>query len=173
MALAKFECYVMNDDFDQMQNGMFYNPMEILDGKSMNDLCVNYPSEIAQGLEQEEYTYKHMKGSLIEELCDGNQEMITTYLEMDMCELTLFVNLDFNFNSIIRVAAEIGQQQTVKYVLEKVNDLNSIEYQDIFMIELSRQLQLPRIDRFYDFLHRDYAEAKEIEAENQKSIAGG
>jgi len=140
MALAKFEYYVMNDDFDQMQNGQFYNAQEILDGKSMNDICVNYPSEIAQGLEQEEYTYKHMKGSLIEELCDGNQELIETYISMDICELTLFVNLDFNFCSIIRVASELGQQQTVKYVLEKVNDLNSIEYQDIFMIELSRQL---------------------------------
>ena len=108
----------------------------------------------------------------MEEICDGSEELEQTYLDMDLCELTLLVNLDFNFSSIIRVAAEMGQQQTVKYILEKINDLNSIDYQDIFMIELSRQLQLPRLDRYYDFLHRDYEEAKEIEAENQKSFAG-
>jgi len=76
----------------------------MLDGKSINDICVTYPSEIAQGIEQDESMYKHMKGSLMEEICNGSEEMTETYLEMDLCELTLLVNLDFNLISIIRVA---------------------------------------------------------------------
>lgn len=47
MMRATFDKYMMNDDFDQMQKGGFYNAREMLDGKSMNDVCVNYPSEIA------------------------------------------------------------------------------------------------------------------------------
>ena len=49
-----------------------------------------------------------MAGSLMEEICDGSEELEQTYLDMDLCELTLLVNLDFNFSSIIRVAAEMG-----------------------------------------------------------------
>jgi hypothetical protein len=58
-------------------------------------------------------------------------------------------------------------------ILQKIFDINSIDYQDIFMFELPVQLKMPRIDRLYDFLHRDYAEAKQIEEENQMSLASG
>lgn len=41
------------------------------------------------------------------------------------------------------------------------------------MMELPVQLSKPRIERLYDFLNRDYKEAKEIEMDNQKSLASG
>jgi len=66
--------------------------------------------------------------------------MLATYLDMDLCKLTLLVNLDFNFNSTIRKAGELNQNSTIKFLLDKVNDLNSIEYQDVFMFDLSRNL---------------------------------
>ena len=41
------------------------------------------------------------------------------------------------------------------------------------MLELPRMLQLPRIERLYDFLERDYAEAKKIEEQLAASLAHG
>ena len=41
------------------------------------------------------------------------------------------------------------------------------------MLELPVHLKMPRIDRIYDFLHRDYAETQQIEKENQESLAHG
>lgn len=58
-------------------------------------------------------------------------------------------------------------------ILEKIFDVNSIEYQDIFMMELPIQLKMPRIERLYDFLHRDYKEAKVIESQNQRAMLKG
>jgi hypothetical protein len=51
--------------------------------------------------------------------------------------------------------------------------MNEIAYQDILMMELPRMLQLPRIERLYDFLERDFNEAKTIEKENQEALAHG
>ena len=48
----------------------------------------------------------------------------------------------------------------MKVILDKIFDINSIDYQDFFMMELPVQLKQPRIERIYDFLHRDYEEAK-------------
>jgi hypothetical protein len=94
-------------------------------------------------------------------------------MDMQLCEKNLLIQLDFNFCSTLRFAAELNENQSVKVILEKIFDINSIDYQEIFMLELPVQLKMPSIDRIYDFLHRDYAEAKQIEKENQESLASG
>jgi hypothetical protein len=95
------------------------------------------------------------------------------YMGMQLGEKNLFISQDFNFVSTTRYAAELNENQSVGVILEKIFDLNSIDYQDIFMMELPVMLRMPRIDRIYDFLNRDYAEAKEIEKQNQESLASG
>ena len=50
MQLAKFEYFVLNDDFEQLMREEFYQGQEVLQGKSINDLCLGFPREVAQGL---------------------------------------------------------------------------------------------------------------------------
>ena len=52
MQLAKFENFVLNDDFDVLMREEYYQSQELLDGKSINDLCLNHPRYVAQGTEQ-------------------------------------------------------------------------------------------------------------------------
>jgi hypothetical protein len=58
---------------------------------------------------------------------------------------------------------ELNSNQSVKILLEKIFKLNDIKYQELLMIDLTRFLQMPRIERLYDFLERDYEEMMEIE----------
>ena len=44
--------------------------------------------------------------------------------------------------------------------MTKIFELNDVKYQEIFMMEIPRLLQLPRIERLFPFLTRDYAEMR-------------
>ena len=50
MQLAKFEYFVLNDDFEALLRSEFYQPQEVLEGKTINDLCLNFPKEVNFGL---------------------------------------------------------------------------------------------------------------------------
>ena len=54
---AKFENYLLNDDFDKVQKVDFFKAQEILEGKSIHDISVTMPNEVAQGLLQDEAQY--------------------------------------------------------------------------------------------------------------------
>lgn len=78
--------------------------------------------------------------------------------------------MDFNFTSSLRIAAELNSNQAVKQIMTKIFELNDIKYQEIFMMEIPRLLQLPRIERLFPFLTRDYAEMR-INKEEEKVAA--
>lgn len=112
-------------------------------------------------------------GSLISDVSDNDPVFMQSFMDMQLCEKNLLIQLDFNFCSTLRIAGELNENQSVKVLLMKIFELNSIDYQDIFMLELPVMLKMPRIDRIYGFLHRDYAETKQIEKQNQESLASG
>lgn len=97
--------------------------------------------------------------------------MMESYEKMDLCEKNLLIQLDFNFCSSLRIAAELNSNQSVKQLLSRIFEINDIKYQEIFMLELPRLLQLPRIERLYGFLTRDYEERKANEEENALAMA--
>ena len=68
------------------------------------------------------------------------------------------VQIDFNFVSSIRLAMELNSNQSVKLMLNNVFKLNSIEYQEMMMLDLPKMLQQPKIERIFPFLERDYEE---------------
>jgi hypothetical protein len=171
MQLAKFEYFVLNDDFEALMREEFYQAQEVLQGKSINDLCLGFPREIAIGLKQPYKQYSNIRGSLIEELSNGEENVMNGYEGMNLCERNLLIQLDFNFCSSLRIAAELNSNQSVKQLMVKIFELNDIKYQEIFMLELPRLLQLPRIERLFDFLTRDYEERKANEEENAKAMA--
>lgn len=50
MQLAKFEYFVLNDDFDALMREEFFQAQEVLEGKTICELCLNFPREINYGL---------------------------------------------------------------------------------------------------------------------------
>lgn len=160
MKLGKFEYFVLNDDFEALMREEFFQSQEVLQGKTINDLCLQFPKEVAHGLKQDREQYKQIHGSLIEELCNKEQTLLDYYLELDLCEYNLLIQLDFNFTSSLRIAAELNSNQAVKQILVKIFEQNDVAYKDFFMMEFPRLLQLPRIERLYEFLTRDYSEKR-------------
>lgn len=57
MQLAKFEYFVLTDDFDKLMREEFYQAQEVLHGKMICDICLNFPKEIATGLRLDEKQY--------------------------------------------------------------------------------------------------------------------
>ena len=68
MQLAKFEYFVLNDDFDALMRGEFFQAQEVLEGKTICELCLNFPREINYGLRQPPEVYKKIDGSLMEQI---------------------------------------------------------------------------------------------------------
>lgn len=140
MQLAKFENFVLNDDFNALMRDEFYQAQEVLQGKSINDLCLGFPREVAIGLKQPFEQYSCIKGSLIQEVGNDLDEQMNSYETMDLCEKNLLIQLDFNFCSSLRIAAELNSNQAVKQLMTKIFELNDVKYQEIFMIEFPRLL---------------------------------
>jgi len=89
--LAKFEYFVLNDDFDALMREEFYQPQEVLQGKTICDLCLNFPKEIAHGLKQKQDVYKRIDGSLIHEVTNNDDSALDYYLKVELCEENLIV----------------------------------------------------------------------------------
>lgn len=80
-------------------------------------------------------------------------------IKLGLAEKNLIIQTDFNFCTSLRIAMELNANQTIKILLEKIFDINDKVYQELLMIDLPAYLTYPRIERFYDFLERDYEEA--------------
>ena len=128
MQLAKFEYFVLNDDFEALMREEFYQTQEVLQGKSINDLCLGFPREVAHGLKQKKEQYSSIKGSLIEEVCNADDAIMDSYEAMDICEKNLLIQVDFNFCSSLRIAAELNANQSVKMLLAKIFEINDVAY---------------------------------------------
>ena len=158
MQLAKFEYFVLNDDFDQLMREEFFQAQEVLEGKTICDLCLNFPREIGLGLLQEDSVYSRIDGSLIDEVALGELDEIDFYKNIQLCEANQVIQVDFNFVSTIRLAIELNSNQSVKLLLRKVFKLNKKSYQEIMMLDFPKILHAPLIERIYPFLERDHDE---------------
>lgn len=108
MQLAKFEYFVLNDDFDQLMREEFYQAQEVLQGKSIHDLCLTFPKEVSHGLKQSQNVYSSISGSLAEEISVAEESVMGIYKKLDLCEENLLIQIDFNFCSTLRIAAELN-----------------------------------------------------------------
>lgn len=68
------------------------------------------------------------------------------------------VQIDFNFVSSLRLAMELNSNQSVKLMLNNVFKINSIEYQEMMMLDFPKFLQQNNVKRIFPFLERDYEE---------------
>jgi len=111
-----------------------------LQGKSIFDLCLGFPKEVANGLKQEKAVYKKIDGSLISEICNYDDKILKFFVDAKLCEENLMVQIDFNFVSSLRLAMELNSNQAVKLMLNNVFEINSIEYQEMMMLDFPKFL---------------------------------
>jgi len=86
MQLAKFEYYVLQDSFEKLMQDEFYQSQEVLNGKTVIDICLNHPRHIARGLKYSNTESTNIDGSLIDELCLGDETKIAFYKKIGLCE---------------------------------------------------------------------------------------
>jgi len=140
MQLAKFEYFVLNDDFDELMREEFYQGQEVLEGKTINDLCLNFPKEVQHGIMKDPTNIGNIRGSLAEELCEQNNELLENLLVLNLCEENLLIQCDFNYCTSLRIAMELNSNQSVKILLEEIFKQNDIKYQELLMIDLAKFL---------------------------------
>ena len=162
MKTAKFTDYLLKEDFDQIMEEEFFSPQEVLDGRSLCDLCLNYPKEIRKKVTQSVDKFSQVKSTLLAEHCNENRELLEFYRHVGCSGDNLMINLDFNLVTTLRYAMDIDNNQTVKLLLQKVFEINSHHYKDIIMLDLPVMLQQKRIGRLFDFFERDYDEYQDI-----------
>jgi len=56
---------------------------------------------------------------------------------------------------------ELNSNQSVKLMLQNVFKINSMEYQEMMMLDFPKFLQFPNIKRIYPFLERDFEEYRQ------------
>ena len=145
----------------------------MLEGKTINDLCLNFPKEVQHGIMKDPSNIGNIRGSLAEELCEQNTDLLDNLLQLNLCEENLLIQCDFNYCTSLRIAMELNSNQSVKILLEEIFKQNDIKYQELLMVDLARFMQLPRLERLYDFLERDYDEMMAIEEKLRASQASG
>jgi hypothetical protein len=65
----------------------------------------------------------------------------------------------------LRLAQELGANQSVKMLLQHVFRVNRPEYQEALMLDLPRLLDDDMKERLYPFLERDHEELVALEEE--------
>lgn len=162
MQLAKFEYFVLTDDFDRLMKEEFFQAQEVLQGKTVCDICLNYPKDVARGLKFDSKQYSRIDGSLIDELCLGDQDQIAFFRKIGLCEDNLMIQPDFNFVTTIRLAMELGANSSVKLLLKEIFAINSKSYQEVLMLDLPKLLEKDYVERLYPFLERSHDELNQI-----------
>lgn len=136
MQLAKFEYFVLNDDFDALMREEFFQAQEVLEGKTIHELCLNFPREVNYGLRQKEEIYKKIDGSLMEELTQQDYDLIEFYKSISLAEDNCIVQVDYNFVTTLRLAMTLNSNQSVKIILKKIFEINTAQYQEYMMLDL-------------------------------------
>lgn len=69
---------------------------------------------------------------------------------------------DFNFVTTLRLAVELGANQSVKLLLKEIFNKNQKVYQEPLMLDLPKLLDKDLLERIYPFLERDHDEYMQI-----------
>lgn len=121
---------------------------------------MNFPKEIAAGLRLDEKKFREIEGSLIDEICLSDAKQIEFYRSIGLCEYNMIIQPDFNFVTTLRLAVELGANQSVKLLLKEIFKQNRRIYQEPIMLDLPKLLDAELIERIYPFLERDHDEYK-------------
>ena len=68
----------------------------------------------------DESKFSQIDGSLIDEISFGDKEAIAFYKKIGLCEDNLIIQPDFNFVTTLRLAVELGANQSVKLILKEI-----------------------------------------------------
>jgi hypothetical protein len=68
------------------------------------------------------------------------------------------IQADFNFVSTLRLAQELGANQSIKMLLQYLFEVNKKEYAEVLMLDLPKLLDDNLVERIYPFFERDHEE---------------
>ena len=162
MMSMKLENPEVQTDLNQMLTSQFYQPLEILQGKCLNEIALCFPQTTANGLKIKEEVYREITGSLIDELCKGDKELYNFYKMMGLCEENKIIQTDFTFCTTLRLGMEMNQNESVKLLLNHIFKLNRKEYNDLVQLDLPKILEYAKIERIFPFLGRSHKEYMDI-----------
>ena len=162
MMSMKLENPEVQTDLNQMLRSQFYQPLEILQGKCLNEIALCFPQTTANGLKIKEEVYREITGSLIDELCKGDKELYSFYKMMGLCEENKIIQTDFTFCTTLRLGMEMNQNESVKLLLNHIFKLNRKEYNDLVQLDLPKILEYAKIERIFPFLGRSHKEYMDI-----------
>jgi len=63
----------------------------VLEGKTINDLCLNFPREVQHGITKEPENIGNIRGSLAEEICEQSSVLLDNLLQLNLAEENLVI----------------------------------------------------------------------------------
>ena len=71
-------------------------------------MCLNFPKEVQHGILKDPENVGNIRGSLADELCEQNAELLGDLLHLNLCEENLLIQVDFNLCTSLRIAMEMN-----------------------------------------------------------------
>lgn len=78
------------------------------------------------------------------------------------------IQADFNFVSTLRLAQELGANQSLKMLLHYLFNINKREYVEVLMLDLPKLIDDDLVTRIYPFFERDHDEMVALEEEMEE-----
>lgn len=116
--------YIALNSFMMLKRKYFFQPQQLLEGKSICDICLNDPKAIEYGLKLfNKNAWPQDKLSELNDLCgDQGQHRRKILSEMNIYPKFLLLNRDMNMVSTIRRGMEQHNKKSLKLILNTIFD---------------------------------------------------
>ena len=68
---------------------------------------------------------ENLEGSLIDDLCAGDELLLQYFIDISLAEKTNIVNVDYTFVTTLRKGMELNKNQSVKLLFDRIFEENS------------------------------------------------
>ena len=142
MKMPDFE-YILTNSFEKLKKEEFFQPQEVLYGKSICDICVSDPESVSKALKatssQESVDFTR---TILYKLVVGDPLRKKAFTEINQYPENLKINFDFNMESTITRAMHFKSYKSIKLLLEYIfEEDNSNDYYNIIMMHFSEILR--------------------------------
>lgn len=128
--------YLLLNHFDEMSEKMFFQPHEVLLGKSICDISLNDPVTVQKVLESRESDNYECPGSLINSLVQDDERR-NMLIERKFYPKIMMVHFDFNMVSTVERAIKFKYFPSMNMILEKIFEhMNNYDYNPVIMSSL-------------------------------------
>jgi hypothetical protein len=139
--------FMLMNTFISLKKSDFFSSQEILKGQSICDICLSDPESIKYALKYYDADKLDIKNSVIHELAKGDFFRMDAFKAIDFYPKNLVIRYDFNFIGTLTRGLTMNSMRSVKIITEYIlEDLASMDYYDIMMLELPMLIETQKID---------------------------